>query len=111
MALDIANLFNNVLPEVMAAHPEIAKELNMVFKMNIGDTSWILNFTAPPGRSHAYTNESANCTITMRTDVFEELMEDPLNKGMFLALSGKMKVSNNDMRTRKLLKLFDFAKS
>ena len=50
----------------------------------------------------------ADCTITITTEDFQKLMENPQANGMQLFFAGKLKVAGNQMLAMKLQKLFSY---
>jgi hypothetical protein len=110
MSVDIANLFNNVLPDVISENPGLVRRMTFIINIE-GAGKWFLDFAANPQTCYPYTLERADCTVTMKAEIFEEFIKNPLKNGMSLAASGRIKVSNNDMRARNLLDLFDLVKS
>jgi len=108
MAVDIQNLFNVELPAQIAAHPDAAKAIGSKFQINItgeGGGEWHIDASdsgpvAKPG------NAAADVTITLATEDFQKLMENPQANGMQLFFAGKLKVAGNQMLAMKLNKLF-----
>src|SRR5262245_53972559 len=110
MAVDIQDLFNNVLPKAVANNPDKAKEIGNKFQINIsgdGGGEWFIHTTAPKVESG--NPGGAECTIDIASDDFQKLVENP-QAGMQLFFSGKLKVGGNQMLAMKLQKLFDLAR-
>ena len=110
MAVDIQDLFNNVLPKAVANNPDKAKEIGNKFQINIsgdGGGEWFIDTTAPKVESG--NPGGAECTIDIASDDFQKLVENP-QAGMQLFFSGKLKVGGNQMLAMKLQKLFDLAR-
>ncbi len=53
---------------------------------------------------------TAECTMTMSSEDFQKVVENPQANGMQLFFSGRLKVSGNQMLAMKLQKLFDLNK-
>ena len=108
MAVDIQTLFNTTLPSQIAAHPDAAKQIAAKFQINItgeGGGEWHIDATES-GPSAGAGNKPADVTITMATEDFQKLMENPQANGMQLFFAGKLKVAGNQMLAMKLNKLF-----
>jgi putative sterol carrier protein len=109
MAVDIQNLFNVELPKQVAAHPDKAKEIGNKFQINItgeGGGEWHIDATES-GPSAGPGNKPADVTITIASEDFQKLLENPQANGMQLFFSGKLKVAgSNPMLAMKLNKLF-----
>lgn len=108
MAVDIQKLFNEELPAAIAKNPDAAKEIGAKFQINItgdGGGEWHIDASAS-GPSAKAGNEAADCTITIATDDFQKLVENPQANGMQLFFAGKLKVAGNQMLAMKLNKLF-----
>jgi putative sterol carrier protein len=108
MAVDIQNLFNVELPSQIAAHPDAAKQIGSKFQINItgdGGGEWHID-ASDSGPSAKAGNEAADVTITMASEDFQKLMENPQANGMQLFFAGKLKVAGNQMLAMKLNKLF-----
>jgi len=111
MAVDIQKLFNETLPEGLAKHPDKAKEIGATFQLNItgeGGGEWYIDLSATGPKAEQGNPGKADCTMTMTTEDFQKLHENPQANGMQLFFAGKLKVSGNQMLAMKLSKLFDF---
>jgi putative sterol carrier protein len=111
MAVDIQKLFNEQLPEQISKHPDAAKQIGNKFQINItgeGGGEWHINATDTDGGPVAEKGaKAADVTITIATEDFQKLLENPQANGMQLFFSGKLKVSGaNPMLATKLNKLF-----
>src|ERR1700722_9962939 len=107
MAVDIKNLFNEVLPAGLAKNADEAKAMGAKFQINVtGDTGgeWFIDVSAT-GPSCKPGTGTADCTITISDTDFQSLVENPQN-GMTLFMAGKLKVAGNPMLAMKLQKLF-----
>jgi putative sterol carrier protein len=111
MAVDIQNMFNELLPSQIAAHPDAAKAIGAKFQVNItgeGGGEWYIDVSAETGASAKAGNPGgADCTITIATEDFQKLVENPQANGMQLFFAGKLKVAGNVMLAQKLGKLFN----
>jgi putative sterol carrier protein len=109
MAVDIQKLFNEELPAQIAKNPDAAKQIGNKFQINItgeGGGEWHIDATES-GPSAEPGNKPADVTITMATEDFQKLLENPQANGMQLFFAGKLKVAgSNPMLAMKLNKLF-----
>jgi putative sterol carrier protein len=108
MAVDIQQLFNEQLPQQLAAHPAEAKQIGSKFQMNItgeGGGEWHID-VSESGPSATPGNKAADVTITIAAEDFQKLIENPQANGMQLFFTGKLKVAGNPMLAQKLGKLF-----
>jgi putative sterol carrier protein len=108
MAVDIQKLFNEELPSQVAKFPDAAKQIGSKFQINItgeGGGEWHVDAT-DAGPSAGPGNKPADVTITIASEDFQKLMENPQANGMQLFFAGKLKVAGNQMLAMKLNKLF-----
>lgn len=109
MAVDIQDLFNNQIPAALSKNADAAKEIGAKYQFNItgdGGGEWFIDLT-PSGPSAAAGNPGgADCTLTISSEDFQKLHENPDANGMSLFFSGKLKVAGNQMLAMKLKKLF-----
>jgi len=108
MAVDIKKLFNEELPAALAKNAEDAKTIGAKYQMNItGEGEWNIDVSAsgPSCKSGTYP---ADCTITIASEDFQKLFENPQANGMQRFFAGKLKVTGNQMLAMKLQKLFSF---
>jgi putative sterol carrier protein len=114
MAVDIQKLFNETLPSGIAQHPDAARQVSATFQLNItgdGGGEWYIDLKSNPPSAVAGNPGGADCTITIATEDFQKLHENPQANGMQLFFAGKLKVTGNQMLAMKLSKLFDLEKS
>jgi putative sterol carrier protein len=108
MAVDIKQLFNEVLPTALAKNVDAAKAIGAKYQMNItGPTGgeWNIDVSASGPFCKAGSGP-ADCTISIADEDFQKLVENPQANGMQLFFSGKLKVSGNQMLAMKLNSLF-----
>jgi len=113
MAVDIQKLFNDELPGAIAKNPDTAKEIGAKYQINVtgdGGGQWYVDCTDDGPKAEAGNPGSADCTITISTEDFQKLVDNPQVNGMQLFFAGKLKVEGNQMLAMKLQKLFDLAK-
>jgi putative sterol carrier protein len=115
MAVDIKKLFNEILPAALEKNAEDAKTIGAKFQMNITTESgepvggeWFIDVSATGPSCKPGTGE-ADCTITITSDDFQKLVENPQANGMQLFFAGKLKVTGNQMLAMKLQKLFSYS--
>src|SRR5687768_1748381 len=109
MAVDIQNLFNTELPKALAANEAAAKEIGAKYQLNItgeGGGEWFIDVSASGPKAEPGNPGGADCTITVSTEDFQKLHENPQANGMQLFFAGKLKVAGNQMLAMKLQKLF-----
>jgi putative sterol carrier protein len=109
MAVDIQKLFNEDLPAALAKKPDDAKAIGAKYQFNItgeGGGEWFLDLTSTGPSAQQGNPGGADCTLTVSSEDFQKLHENPQANGMQLFFSGKLKVSGNPMLAQKLNKLF-----
>lgn len=112
MAVDIQNLFNTQIPAALEKNQEAAKEVGAKYQFIItgdGGGEWFIDLTASGPKATAGNPGGADCTLTLTSEDFQKLHENPDANGMQLFFSGKLKVSGNQMLAMKLKKLFALA--
>lgn len=109
MAVDIQKLFTQELPAAMEKNPAGAKEIGAKYQLNVtgdGGGEWFIDVSDSGPKCTAGNPGGADCTITISTDDFQKLHENPETNGMQLFFQGKLKVAGNQMLAMKLKKLF-----
>lgn len=109
MAVDIQKLFNDELPAQLAKHPDAAKQVGAKFQINItgeGGGEWFIDVSDSGPKAEQGNPGSADCTISLTSEDFQKLYENPQANGMQLFFAGKLKMSGNTMLAMKLQKLF-----
>ncbi len=109
MAVDIQKLFNDELPGMLQKHPDQAKQIGAKFQINVtgeGGGEWFIDASDSGPKAQAGNPGGADCTITLTSEDFQKLHENPQANGMQLFFAGKLKVSGNQMLAMKLQKLF-----
>lgn len=109
MAVDIQKLFNDDLPAQLQKHPDAAKQVGAKFQINItgeGGGEWFIDVSDSGPKAEQGNPGSADCTITLTSEDFQKLYENPQANGMQLFFAGKLKISGNNMLAMKLQKLF-----
>jgi putative sterol carrier protein len=108
MAVDIQKLFNEEIPAKLAQHGDAAKQVGATFQMNItgeGGGEWFIN-ASESGPAIEKGTKAADCTITISSEDFQKLLENPQANSMQLFFAGKLKLAGNQMLAMKLTKLF-----
>jgi putative sterol carrier protein len=109
MAVDIPALFNDNLPGALSRNADDAKLINAKFQLVIeGSGEWFIDTTASGPSCTAGNPGGADVTLTMSSDDFQKLHENPQVNGMQLFFAGKLKVQGNQMLAMKLSKLFSY---
>src|SRR5262245_15272093 len=109
MAVDIQKLFNEEIPAMIAKNTDAAKQIGAKFQFNItgdGGGEWYLDLSDSGPKAEKGNPGTADCTMTVSTEDFQKLHENPQANGMQLFFSGKLKVTGNQMLAMKLSKLF-----
>jgi putative sterol carrier protein len=108
MSVDILKLFNEQLPTGLTNNADDAKTIGAKFQINVtGSGEWHID-VSPTGPSCKAGTGDADCVITITTEDFQKLMENPQANGMQLFFAGKLKVAGNQMLAMKLQKLFSY---
>lgn len=109
MAVDVKKLFNEELPAQLAKNAEDAKTIGAKYQINVtgdGGGEWFIDVSASGPSASAGNPGNADCTITLTSEDFQKLHENPDANGMQLFFAGKLKVQGNQMLAMKLKKLF-----
>ena len=109
MAVDIQNLFNVTIPAALEKNADAAKEIGAKYQFKItgdGGGEWFIDLSPSGPKAEAGTPGGADCTLTVSTEDFQKLHENPDANGMSLFFAGKLKVEGNQMLAMKLKKLF-----
>ena len=110
MAVDIQKLFNEDLPAAIAKNPDTAKQIGAKYQINItgdGGGEWYIDVSDSGPKAEKGNPGTADCTISISSEDFQKLVENPQANGMQLFFSGKLKVTGNQMLAMKLQKLFE----
>ena len=109
MAVDIQKLFNEELPAALAKNPDQAKQIGAKYQINVtgdGGGEWFIDVSDSGPKAEKGNPGTADCTISLTTEDFQKLHENPQANGMQLFFAGKLKVTGNQMLAMKLQKLF-----
>jgi putative sterol carrier protein len=109
MAVDIQKLFNEELPAALAKNPDQAKQIGAKYQINVtgdGGGEWFIDVSDSGPKTEKGNPGNADCTISLTTEDFQKLHENPQANGMQLFFAGKLKVTGNQMLAMKLQKLF-----
>jgi len=109
MAVDIQKLFNEELPSALTKNAEQAKQIGAKYQINIsgdGGGEWYIDVSESGPKAEKGNPGTADCTISMTSEDFQKLHENPQANGMQLFFAGKLKVTGNQMLAMKLQKLF-----
>ena len=103
-----SELFDQILPELLSAQKEQAKELGGIYAFRLpgqGGGEWTVDLTLDVPKVTQGASSHAQCTITVDHADFIELLKSP-SEAMALFLAGKIKVTGNPMLALKFQKLF-----
>ncbi|NUP08023.1 MAG: SCP2 sterol-binding domain-containing protein [Polyangiaceae bacterium] len=109
MSVDIQKLFNDEIPAALNKNADAAKEIGAKYQFNItgdGGGEWFIDLTPSGPKASPGNPGGADCTLTVSSEDFQKLYENPDANGMSLFFSGKLKVAGNQMLAMKLKKLF-----
>jgi len=107
-----AQLFDELIPAGLKAHPEKAREVNAIYAFKIsgeGGGDWTVDLTADPPTCDRGDTGKAQCTIEVSHEDFKAMLGDP-NAGMQLYFQGKLRVSGDPMLAMKLQQFFELAR-
>jgi putative sterol carrier protein len=109
MAVDIQKLFNEDLPAQLVTHADAAKQIGAKFQINItgeGGGEWFIDASDSGPKAEKGNPGGADLTVTVSSEDFQKLHENPQANGMQLFFAGKLKLVGNQMLGMKLQKLF-----
>ncbi|WP_437579782.1 SCP2 sterol-binding domain-containing protein [Sorangium sp. So ce887] len=109
MAVDIQKLFNEELPAALAKNSDAAKQLGGKYQINVtgeGGGEWLIDLSDTGPNIASGSPGGADVTISLSTEDFQKLHENPQANSMPLFFAGKLKVAGNQMLAMKLPKLF-----
>jgi putative sterol carrier protein len=110
MAVDTWQVFNNELPAQLSMYPDQAKAIGGKFQICItgdGGGEWFIDASESGPSVRAGQGESSDVTVTMTSEDFAKLMDNPQANGMQLFFAGKLQLQGNQMLAQKLGKLFN----
>jgi putative sterol carrier protein len=110
MAVDIQKMFNEELPAAFEKNGDRAKQIGAKYQINVtgdGGGEWFIDASDTGPKVEKGNPGSADCTITLSSEDFQKLLENPQANGMQLFFTGKLKVAGNTMLATKLQKLFE----
>jgi len=109
MAVDISKLFNEELPGALSKHGDAAKQIGAKYQINVtgeGGGEWFIDVSDSGPKVEQGNPGGADCTISLTSEDFQKLYENPQANGMQLFFAGKLKVTGNTMLAMKLQQLF-----
>lgn len=101
---DAKELFDNLVPEALAKHPDKAREVNAIYFFDItgdGGGQWTVDLASNPPAIQQGNAGTAQCSVEMAHEDFQAMLADP-QAGMQLYFQGKLKVSGDPMLAMKL---------
>jgi hypothetical protein len=104
-----AELFGELVPRALAAHPDKARKVDGVFRFKItgdGGGDWIVDLTADPPTCVETEGGSAKVTIEISADDFREMLTDG-QAGMRLYLEDKLKIEGDAELANRLPAFFE----
>ena len=111
MPKDAKELFDELVPAALKAHPDKAKAVNAIYCFKIsgeGGGEWTVDLSADPPNVAQGDNGKAQCTIEVAHDDFKAMLGNP-QMGMQLYFQGKLKVTGDPMLATKLQQFFALA--
>ncbi|AGP35690.1 MULTISPECIES: SCP2 sterol-binding domain-containing protein [Sorangium] len=112
MAVDIQRLFNEELPAALAKHSDAAKQIGGKYQINVtgeGGGEWLIDLSDTGPKLASGNPGGADVTISLTSEDFQKLYENPQANSMQLYFAGKLKVAGNQMLAMKLPKLFQLS--
>ncbi|XYI01227.1 SCP2 sterol-binding domain-containing protein [Sorangium sp. So ce1128] len=109
MAVDIQKLFNEELPAALVKNTDAAKQIGGKYQINVtgeGGGEWLIDLSDTGPKIASGSTGGADVTITLSSEDFQKLHENPQANSMQLYFAGKLKVTGNQMLAMKLPKLF-----
>ncbi|WP_428267022.1 SCP2 sterol-binding domain-containing protein [Haliangium sp.] len=101
---DAKDMFDNLMPQALAKHPDKAREVDAIYFFDItgeGGGQWTVDLTADPPSVNAGDAGNAQCSITVSNEDFQTMLSDP-QAGMQLFFQGKLQVTGDPMLATKL---------
>jgi hypothetical protein len=101
---DAKELFDEILPARLAAHPDKARAVNAVYSFKItgdGGGDWTVDLASDPPTCTPGDSGKAQCTIEVAHSDFITMLGNP-QVGMQLYFQGKLKVTGDPMLATKL---------
>lgn len=107
MTTNVKQFFDEDFPRQLAQHHDAATQFGAKFQLCIPTLGeWYID-VSPSGPSCQAGNhqQNADVTITIDTEDFNKIMENPEDNARYLFFAGKLKVTGNQMLGLKLGKL------
>ena len=101
---DAQELFNELVPQALAQHPDKSREVDAVFLFKItgdGGGEWTVDLVSDPPVCNPGDSGKAQCTIEVASSDFMAMLGNP-QVGMQLYFQGKLKVTGDPMLATKL---------
>lgn len=106
-----SDLFDNILPKALAAHPDKAREVGVKYAFKIsgdGGGDWTVDLADDPPHVSKGAADSAQCTISVSNEDFISMLGNQ-TLGMQYFMQGRLRVVGDPMLAMKLQKLFALA--
>lgn len=108
MATSVKEFFDKRVPEVLAKHPEKAKEVAAIYVFKIsGDDggTWTADLASTPPSCVPGEQKAPQCTIEATDGDFRTMIDGGMQAAMQLFFSGKLKIQGDPNLATKLSKL------
>ena len=102
-------LFDQYIPQALAAHPESAREVDGIFCFKIsgeGGGNWTIDLTTNPPQCIPSDTGNAQCSIEVSADDFKTMLDDG-EAGMQLYFEGRLQIGGDPMLATRLPAFFD----
>jgi hypothetical protein len=108
---DAQQLFDELVPNALAKHPDKAREVNAIYAFKIsgdGGGEWTVDLVSNPPTCTKGDTGKAQCTIEVAHEDFKQMLGNP-QVGMQLYFQGKLRVTGDPMLATKLQQFFAIA--
>lgn len=108
MPTSVKEFFDTRVPEVLAKHPEKAKEVAAIYLFKISGAdggTWTADLVSTPPTCVPGEAKPAQCTIEASDADFRTMIDGGMQAAMQLFFSGKLKIQGDPNLATKLSKL------
>jgi hypothetical protein len=102
------DLFNRLMSEALARHPDRAREIDTILCFKIGDGAWTIDCSraAVSPTCTQGSSDKARCTVEIDSTNFLAMLSDP-SAGMQLYFQKKLHLSGDPAHALKIAPLFE----
>jgi hypothetical protein len=105
MATSVKEFFDKKVPDVLAKHPDKAKEVAAVYLFKISGPdggTWTADLQSAPPTCVPGSSGTPQCTIEAADDDFRQMIDGGMAAAMQLFFSGKLKITGDPNLATKL---------